>query len=424
MPRKRTRTTTKASWTVDSLENAVSVLKRGGISVYKVSQQTGIPYSTLKKRYNLAKAGGSSYKHSPKLGRSTVFNVAQEEILANHLRTMSNKFYGLTREQFRKVCYSVAKQLGIEKRFNQDNQTAGKDWLAGFLQRHPDLSIFPMNPGVFCDDDFINEESRSAVPEADAQQQPTSVTPIPSTSNQAEQPHASPATSPSIFCDLQIETEIIQREAAVTPVSIPSTSSHTIRPIATPPNIDFANVVSIVSPLPQQLISQKQKPLKNKQHSEIITSTPMKAVFEEKKRKRTEKENKIKTIKKNKGNCDKENCVKGKCAKGKCIKKKHTKDKEIKSKKTTTRNTRIRKATKYLFKSDDENSSLDQIDENAICDDESEYSEEENLCAICLDLGKNGEMWYRCRSCGNWAHKECTGSDSPDTYICAFCLDP
>ncbi|CAG9574808.1 unnamed protein product [Danaus chrysippus] len=388
MPRKRTRTTTTASWTVDSLENAVSVLKRGGISVYKVSQQTGIPYSTLKKRYNLAKAGGSSYKHSPKLGRSTVFNVAQEEILANHLRTMSNKFYGLTREQFRKVCYSVAKQLGIEKRFNQDNQTAGKDWLAGFLQRHPDLSI------------------RKA------------------TSNQAEQPHASPATSPSIFCDLQIETEIIQREAAVTPVSIPSTSSHTIRPIATPPNIDFANVVSIVSPLPQQLISQKQKPLKNKQHSEIITSTPMKAVFEEKKRKRTEKENKIKTIKKNKGNCDKENCVKGKCAKGKCIKKKHTKDKEIKSKKTTTRNTRIRKATKYLFKSDDENSSLDQIDENAICDDESEYSEEENLCAICLDLGKNGEMWYRCRSCGNWAHKECTGSDSPDTYICAFCLDP
>ncbi|CAG9568689.1 unnamed protein product [Danaus chrysippus] len=237
MPRKRTRTTTKASWTVDSLENAVSVLKRGGISVYKVSQQTGIPYSTLKKRYNLAKAGDSSYKHSPKLGRSTVFNVAQEEILANHLRTMSNKFYGLTREQFRKVCYSVAKQLGIEKRFNQDNQTAGKDWLAGFLQRHPDLTV----------------------PEADAQQQPTSVTPIPSTSNQAEQPHASPATSPSIFCDLQIETEIIQREAAVTPVSIPSTSSHTIRPIATPPNIDFANVVSIVSPLPQQLISQKNK---------------------------------------------------------------------------------------------------------------------------------------------------------------------
>lgn len=141
MPRKRTRTTTKASWTVDSLENAVSVLKRGGISVFIVSQKNGIPYSTLKKRYNLAKADDSSYKNSPKLRRRTVFNVAQEEILANHLRTMSSKFYGLTREQFRKVCYSVAKQLGIEKRFNQVNQTAEKYWLAGFLHRDPDLSI-------------------------------------------------------------------------------------------------------------------------------------------------------------------------------------------------------------------------------------------------------------------------------------------
>lgn len=76
-----------------------------------------------------------------------------------------------------------------------------------------------------------------------------------------------------------------------------------------------------------------------------------------------------------------------------------------------------------MFKSDDEDSSTDQVDENTICDDESEYSEEEALCAICLDTAKSGEMWYRCRSCGNWAHKECSGSDRPD-FICAFCLNP
>ncbi|KAJ8936723.1 hypothetical protein NQ318_007082 [Aromia moschata] len=50
MPRKRDRTTKKTSWTVDSLENAITTLRRGGISVYKVSQETDIPYSTLKKR--------------------------------------------------------------------------------------------------------------------------------------------------------------------------------------------------------------------------------------------------------------------------------------------------------------------------------------------------------------------------------------
>lgn len=663
MPRKTIRTTTKASWTVETLENAVSILREGGISVYKVSQQTGIPYSTLKKRFNLAKANDDRYKIKPKLGRYTVFSFEQEKILASHLQTMSNKFYGLTREQFRKVCYSVAKRMGIEKRFNQVSQTAGKDWLSGFLQRHPELSIrkaeaisinrilgfnktevmrffnnlerlmmqhhfeptmiynvdetgittvqetekviapkgqkrvgsvtswergktitvicamsasgsfipplfifprkrhspqlekdgphgavytcshngwtnenifilwlrhfikhtkptadtpvllildnhnshatleacdlakenhvvmlsipphsshrlqpldvafysplkraynkecnlhiksrnlekitpydiaglfnkaytrvasiekgvssfqatgiYPMDPEIFCDDDFIDEEARS-VPMHDVGQQPTNISPIPSTSQQTvnEQPHAGIATSPSILCDAEIQQfQLVQEEPNVNPAPIPTISC------TTPTQADFVNIVNIVSPLPQQLVSNKESRLKNKQHSEILTSTPMKAVFEEKRRKRTEKENKTK---KNKGDCNKENCVKGKCNTGKCSKRKLTKDREAKSKKTTTKNKRAKEAKKYLFKSDDEDSSTDQVDER-LCDDESEYSEEETLCTICLDTGKSGEMWYRCRSCGNWAHEECSGSDSPDSYICAFCLDP
>lgn len=712
--------TTKASWTVDTLEKAVTVLKRGGISVYKVSQQTGIPYSTLKKRYNLAKANDASYKYSPKLGRRTVFSIEQEKILANHLRLMSNKFYGLTREQFRKVGYSVAKKLGIAERFNQVHETAGKDWLAGFLQRHPDLSmrkpeatsinrilgfnktevtlffnnlerlmtqhnfephriynvdetgittvqetekiiapkgqkrvgsvtswergktvtvicamsasgsfvpplfifprqrhspqlekdgplgavytcshngwtneklfilwlrhfikhtkptaetpillvldnhnshatleawelakenhvvmltipphgshriqpldvsfysplkraynkecnlfiksrnlvkitpydiaglfnkaytrvasiekgvsgfkatgIVPMNPGIFGEDDFMDEDN---IPMDDTPQQLINVTPIPSTSNftplppvideetkaqrsddAPEQPNIQqptnmtptsttsnqtvneqPYTSPSILCDIAIQSEVVQEEdiISLTPFL---TSEHTAiqeAHITTPSKlnevitendqtvetISFAKVVSMISPLPDQLVSTKSRMLKNKQHSEILTSTPMKAVFEEKKRKRSEKENKTKVIKKNKGNCNKENCVKGKCTKGKCNKR--TKDVGIKRKQATTKNKQAKKLRKKLFKSDDEDSSTEEVDENTLCDDESDYSEEQASCAICLDAGKSGEMWYRCRSCGNWAHEECSGSDRPDSYFCAFCLDP
>lgn len=84
----------------------------------------------------------------------------------------------------------------------------------------------------------------------------------------------------------------------------------------------------------------------------------------------------------------------------------------------------IRQSTKYLFKSNDEDSSTDKVDENATCDDESQYSEEDDLCAICLYTGKRGEMWYRCRSCEYWAHTEYSSSDSPDSYICAFCRIP
>ncbi|KAJ8944283.1 hypothetical protein NQ318_009660 [Aromia moschata] len=77
---------------------------------YKISQETGIPYSTLKKRYNLANDNDDSYKTL----------LSWIDIPYSLLRT---------------------KQLGIAERFNHVNRTAGKDWLSGFLQRHPDLSI-------------------------------------------------------------------------------------------------------------------------------------------------------------------------------------------------------------------------------------------------------------------------------------------
>ncbi|KAJ8946706.1 hypothetical protein NQ318_006964 [Aromia moschata] len=117
----------------------------------------------------------------------------------------------------------------------------------------------------------------------------------------------------------------------------------------------------------------------------------MRAVFEEKKRKRIEKEaTKTKAIQKHKGNCNKENCAQENCTKGKCTGEKLTKDKGVKSKQTTTSNQRVKGQKK--FTSDDEESSTEELNENLICDDESEYSEEEALCAICLDTGKSREM--------------------------------
>lgn len=141
MPRKRERTTTKASWTVETLENAVKKLRRGGTSVYKVSKETGISYSTLKKRFRLAKSNDTSYKCAPKLGRPPVFTKEQEAILADHLHKMSNKFYGLTRAQFCKICYAMAEKFDVADRFNETKRSAGRDFLTGFFQRHPNLSI-------------------------------------------------------------------------------------------------------------------------------------------------------------------------------------------------------------------------------------------------------------------------------------------
>ncbi|CAH1954528.1 unnamed protein product [Acanthoscelides obtectus] len=129
--------------------------------------------------------------------------------------------------------------------------------------------------------------------------------------------------SPSILCDAEFQPEVVQEEAAVSPAPIPTIlcatptraairEDHIVRSTATPSksyfnetdtNDDetvtgFVDILKIVSPLPQQLITNKKTRLKNKQHSEIITSTPMKTIFEEKKRKRTEEEENTKKNKK------------------------------------------------------------------------------------------------------------------------------
>lgn len=58
-----------------------------------------------------------------------------------------------------------------------------------------------------------------------------------------------------------------------------------------------------------------------------------------------------------------------------------------------------------------------------ICDDDENDDLENaagigtNTCLICCEFGRNNEIWYRCTSCGLWAHAECTGWDSAEGFI-------
>ncbi|KAL3275079.1 hypothetical protein HHI36_019851 [Cryptolaemus montrouzieri] len=65
----------------------------------------------------------------------------------------------------------------------------------------------------------------------------------------------------------------------------------------------------------------------------------------------------------------------------------------------------------------DETDTSKEEDVENLCDDKSEYSEEETLCAICCEMGKSNGIWYRCRSWGKWAYRECSGFDRPVDYI-------
>lgn len=54
---------------------------------------------------------------------------------------MEAMFYGLNTKSLRKLAFQIADINNIVNRFNKEKQEAGKEWLAGFLKRHPEISV-------------------------------------------------------------------------------------------------------------------------------------------------------------------------------------------------------------------------------------------------------------------------------------------
>lgn len=50
-----------------------------------------------------------------------------------------------------------------------------------------------------------------------------------------------------------------------------------------------------------------------------------------------------------------------------------------------------------------------------MCDDDSEYSDNENEWEICNDFGRYEELW--CNACGKLGHSEGSGCDGFKDYI-------
>jgi hypothetical protein len=53
---------------------------------------------------------------------------------------MEQRFFGLTTIQVRKLAFQIAEKMEFHIT-NKDEKHAGKDWLAGFLSRIPELSL-------------------------------------------------------------------------------------------------------------------------------------------------------------------------------------------------------------------------------------------------------------------------------------------
>ena len=75
------------------------------------------------------------------LGRPTTFPTEIEEELVNHIVKLESMFFGMTRRDLMRLAYQLAEKNGIQHHFNENVQSAGKQWFKKFMNLHPELSL-------------------------------------------------------------------------------------------------------------------------------------------------------------------------------------------------------------------------------------------------------------------------------------------
>ena len=114
MVRKYIRKTQRANWNEDQMRLAISAVEKKEMSTRKSVEE----------------------KHKNVLGRyRAALTHDQEKVLENHITMMNQVFYGLSINDIRALVYEYCEKNNI------NNNLAGRDFVNGFLKRHPKLSL-------------------------------------------------------------------------------------------------------------------------------------------------------------------------------------------------------------------------------------------------------------------------------------------
>lgn len=160
--------------------------------------------------------------------------------------------------------------------------------------------------------------------------------------------------------------------------------------------------VTDISPLPKPQ-PKRMKVSNRKQCSTILTATPEKDKLIAAKIK---KESRISTLNKLGKKMPKKTCV---------IKKLFL---------TNTGKCKQRK--RRVYENSDNSECSEVVDVKDLCDDDEldDINPErvEDVCLVCGEFGRDGEMWFRCVVCSLWSHEDCSGWDTAENYTCDHCL--
>lgn len=124
----------RKAWDKINMKKAIEVVKTQKMGYKKAAQIFNVPRTTLFRFCHTNEPNLDC-----RLGRKTVLGPDIEYMLVQYVKQMEKRYFGLTRNDVKRMAYQLAVRNTLKHPFN--NRTAGRKWLKGFLARHKELSL-------------------------------------------------------------------------------------------------------------------------------------------------------------------------------------------------------------------------------------------------------------------------------------------
>ena len=160
MPRKELNpkkyTKKRKLWDQNDMAAAITAIRDKTMGLKKASKTFNVPRPTLQRLSRLDASPGKAA--ATKLGRKPIIDVKLEKELVEYLVVMESKFYGLTRQDVRRIAFELCERNGIKHPFTDG--LAGRAWFDHFMSRHKNvLSILKPTATTFSRANGFNKEA-------------------------------------------------------------------------------------------------------------------------------------------------------------------------------------------------------------------------------------------------------------------------
>lgn len=138
------------------MDLAIESVRNEDMGIKKAAREFNVPATTLRRRILKMGLLNSS---SDSTGRTPLLGVRGEQELCKRVKKIVASGVKVSKHRICVMAYELAEEKGIQHLFNKETGKAGRSWLQGFLQRHPDL----VTVGDMPEDGSSDEEQESTI---------------------------------------------------------------------------------------------------------------------------------------------------------------------------------------------------------------------------------------------------------------------